>query len=189
MQSTKTAVACPDVIDEPHWYAAFAPARERHAAERLEQRGVEVYWPHTVSHDGRAGRDVYRSLFPAYLFVHTTLSDRRPILTCPGVMHLVSFGAGPEPIPDSEIESLRILVDRTHVEPCPLIPLGEKVLITAGPLAGVQGILVERRNSIDVIVTVTLLGRAARATVEGAWLRHLPATTQARSISPVPAYA
>jgi hypothetical protein len=49
---------------------------------------------------------------------------------------------------------------RLGVQPWPFLQVGQRVLIRAGALAGLEGILLQMRNGYRLIVSVTLLQRS-----------------------------
>jgi transcription antitermination factor NusG len=52
------------------------------------------------------------------------------------------------------------------VKPWPFLKLGQKVLVSSGPLRGVEGILVEFRKTWQVIVGIELLQRSVAAEID-----------------------
>ncbi len=51
------------------------------------------------------------------------------------------------PLPDSEIETLRAALDQRKPEPHPYLVVGDRVRITSGPLAGMEGVYRSRRTA------------------------------------------
>jgi len=73
----------------------------------------------------------------------------------------------PEQIPDAEIERVRRMVESgLLVTPHPYVRVGQAVLIERGPLSGVEGILVDVRGKIRLVVSVNLLQRSVSAEVD-----------------------
>jgi len=72
------------------------------------------------------------------------------------------------PVPDEEIESLqRVLTARVPVLPYPFLKTGQRVRITRGPLADVEGILVQSKpNKGLLILSVNLLSRSVALAVD-----------------------
>ena len=97
-------------------------------------------------------------LFPGYIFVHFCLSERFRILQIPGVVRLVGFGNRAAAMPESEISRIRdILREEVRIEPHPYLVAGLKVRVKRGPLAGMQGVLVRRKNKLRFVVSVELI--------------------------------
>src|SRR5262249_44927169 len=99
-------------------------------------------------------------LFPNYLFVQIKLNDRVRILEIPGVHSMVGTGRCLWPLPEDEIATLRAGLHLCKPEPYAWLTTGQKVRIKAGPLAGLGGILLRRRNEIRVVLSVEMLMQA-----------------------------
>ena len=54
---------------------------------------------------------------------------------------------------------------RPRVDPYPYLKLGTQVEVRHGPLMGLQGILVDRRKRLRLVVSVDLLGKSISAEV------------------------
>jgi transcription antitermination factor NusG len=111
-------------------------------------------------------------MFPGYVFCQFDPNARLPILTTPGVRHVVGSGRAPIPIDRAEMEAVRHLAEsQLLAEPHPYLEVGQKVYIQEGPLAGAVGILVANKNSHRVIISVTLLRRAVAVEIDRDWAR------------------
>lgn len=154
----------------PRWYAACTRSRhERRVVERLARDSVEAFTPiyETVRRWKNGWHRVQVPLFSGYAFVRIALRDRLHILRVPGVVRLIGFHGMPVPLPDGEIERLRrLLTSGTRVEPHPFLTVGRRVRVTAGPLAGNEGILVRRRGTLRVILSIDLIQRSILVEVE-----------------------
>jgi transcription termination/antitermination protein NusG len=157
-------------IDEPLWYAAYTSANhEKRVAEQLEVRFVEHFVPLYESVRRWKDRKVRLQLplFPGYVFVRLALCDRLRVLQVPGVARLVGFNGLPCALPDSEIQALKAgLLRGVRAEPHPYLTVGRRVRVKSGPLEGLQGIVVRRKNRLRLIITLDLIHRAAAVEVE-----------------------
>jgi transcription antitermination factor NusG len=83
---------------------------------------------------------------------------------------IVSFEGKPAPIPDYELDSIRMLVaSELHFDPCPLIKEGMMVEVTHGPLRGVVGRLMRKDHAhARLILAVDLIGQAVSVDVDAA---------------------
>jgi len=162
----------PSDFYEPHWYAAYTSANhEVRVAEQLVRRSVEHFLPLYESVRRWKDRKVQLRLplFPGYLFVRLALRDRLQVLQVPGVARLVGFSGTPKALPQEEIEALQTsLASRLRAEPHPYLTAGRRVRVTAGPLAGLQGILVKRKNRARFVVSVELIQRAMAVEIDEA---------------------
>jgi transcription antitermination factor NusG len=110
-------------------------------------------------------------LFPGYVFARFDPERTLPVLVTPKVQRIVSLGKYPHPVPDEEIAAIkRITASGLDVESCPSPTVGECVQIVSGPLAGVSGILIEKRSSLRLIVSVELIHRSIAVEVTPAML-------------------
>src|SRR5260370_3992395 len=92
------------------WYAVYTCANhERRVAEQLRERCIEHFLP--LCECERRWKDrrvtLQTPLFPGYIFVRVTLYDRLRVLQTPGIVHLVSFGGHPAPLPPEEIQAIQ----------------------------------------------------------------------------------
>jgi transcription antitermination factor NusG len=102
-------------------------------------------------------------LFTGYLFVRMNLAQdsRLPVLRIPGIAGFVGNSAGPLPIPELQIESIRAVLSRQA--DCTVLPLlheGEHVRVVRGVLAGVEGRLVRNQSSSRLILSVELIHKS-----------------------------
>ena len=98
------------------------------------------------------------------------------IVTTPGVIRFVGCGREPVPVDDSEIAALRQAVSAgLPMQPWPVFKAGDRVELTEGPLRGCYGVLVDWKGERQVVLTVSLLGRAVVVQVEHGWVQLRPA--------------
>jgi transcription antitermination factor NusG len=152
------------------WFAVRVRSnQERVASIHLNERGYEQFAPSFKSERQWSDRkkEIDQYLFPGYVFCRFDPQDRLSVLTAPGVVDLVGFGRSPQPIEDEEIERVRRMVDSgLLVQPHPFLKLGQTVLIERGPLVGLEGILVEVKGRLRLVVSVNLLHRSVSAEVD-----------------------
>lgn len=146
------------------WYAIRTRHRhEKKATEELRRRAIDTYLPLYGSvREWKNGRHLIQMpLFPGYAFVRIVSRERLEVLRVPGVVDLVGSNGKPLPVAEIEITSLRqALAQAKCAGPHPFITRGRKVRITAGPLSGLQGIVVRRKGRIQVVVSVELIRRS-----------------------------
>jgi transcriptional antiterminator NusG len=159
------------------WFALRVRSNsERLAVTHLRERGYEDFAPSYKVERRWSDRtkQIDHFLFPGYIFCRFDPNDRLPVLTAPGVVDLVGFGKVPEQIPDIEIERVRRMVDSGElVTPYPYVQVGQAVLIERGPLTGVEGILVEVKGKVRLVVSVNLLQRSVSAEVDRQSIRPI----------------
>jgi transcription antitermination factor NusG len=100
-------------------------------------------------------------LFPGYLFVRIRRSERVRVLDVPGVLAVVGGnGREPVPLPDEAIDVLRSGLHLRHAEPHALLAVGQRARIRSGALAGMEGIVVRKKNSLRVVLTLESIQRS-----------------------------
>lgn len=157
-------------VDAFQWFALYVkPKHEKAVAASLAGKGYEALLP-LYSSQSRS-KTSRLPLFPGYAFAKFDSSDRLPVLIIPGVLSVVRCAGVPAPIDPVEIESLRILVNSgLRAYPWRQFQAGQKVVITEGPLRGVEAIYLRTRDSGQLIVSITLLQRSVAVDVEPEWV-------------------
>ena len=145
------------------WYVAYTSANhERRVAQQFELRGIEHFLPQYESVRKWKDRKVRLSLplFPGYVFV-SSLCNRLAVLQVPGVAYLVSFNGQPAAIPAEDLLRIRDFLARGFTaEPHPVLRVGERVRVTCGPLAGMEGIIVRIQNRTRLVISFETIERA-----------------------------
>jgi len=155
---------------EPHWYAAYVSANhEKRVAQQLRLRAIEHFLP--LYDSVRRWKDrrinLQLPLFPGYVFVHLALRDRLRVLEAHGVARLVGFNGSPTPMLEQEIDALRMtLREGVRAKPHSYLKAGRQVRVKAGPLKGMQGILVRRKNASRLVISLDLIMRSVAVEVE-----------------------
>jgi len=156
-----------------NWYAVQTRARhEKVVEQRLQERGVETLLPlMTEVHRWSDRKKVVQvPLFGCYVFakIAATNVERLRVLRVEGVLSLVGSGKEGTPIPDSEIESVRILLEeRLPWSSHPFLKIGQRVRIRSGALDGMEGVLVSRNGDRTLVISVDAIQRSLAVRVEG----------------------
>jgi transcription antitermination factor NusG len=164
----------------PNWFAVYtSPRHEKRVGQYLSQKEIEHYVPlYQARRKWRDGSKVTVDLplFPGYVFVRIDRSERVRVLQVPGVLSVVGgTGRQPASMPDAEIDALRAGLSLRHAEPHPLLTVGQRARIRSGALAGMVGIVVRRKNSLRVVLTMDLIRQSVAVEVDGAELETLDA--------------
>lgn len=158
-------------LQEKRWYVAYTRGRhEKYTAEQCGQRAITTFLPlYAVQRRWKQRRaEVLLPLFPSYVFVYIALADRLRVLALPGVVSLVSFNGVPAVVPESQINSLRKAITLGRAEPHVYLRSGRRVRVTAGPLVGLEGIIVELKNKVQVIVSFEWMTRSVAISLDAA---------------------
>lgn len=160
-----------------NWYAVCTRHQhEKSAAQILEYKQFEVFLP--LYRARRRWQDRVKELsiplFPGYLFVSEEPERMLAILTTPGVSSIVSYAGRPAAVPVSEIEDVRRIVQSAlRVEPHPFLKCGDWVRVKYGPIAGVEGILLRKKNIARLVLSVEMLGKSAAVEVDATHVERI----------------
>jgi transcription antitermination factor NusG len=169
MFKLQSATHSPEQFHNECWYAVYTRTRhEKCVAEHCKQRGITAFLPlYQVQRQWKQRRaEVVLPLFPSYIFVHIALKDRVRVLGLPGIVSLVSFNHVPAVVPESQIESLKRAVILGRAEPHIYLQSGRRVRVTNGPLIGLECILVEIKNRVQVIVSFHWMARSVAISLD-----------------------
>ena len=157
---------------EKRWHAVYLKSRHEFKVEKkFAETNIDAFLP--VIERLRNWKDrkklVTFPLFPGYIFVHipddynSTLS----VLKTSGVVRFLTLEGKPAPIPEEQINYLKKLIEnKEQIDPHPYITEGQRVRITSGPLAGVEGILMEKRTQNLLILSIDLLKQGASVKID-----------------------
>ena len=124
------------------------------------------------------------------LFVRTTFWDFRKLLENPSLIpgltpyynHFKTNGFGKNElltVPDRQMESFKIIVESRNQNiivrqsEMPKIIEGDRVVVTDGAFAGVEGVVMKYKHQKRVFVQLHGVGIYATAYVPGAWLKKI----------------
>lgn len=138
--------------------------------KQIERRRVSCFLPLYRSlrrwKDRRKGLDLV--VFPGYGFVRMKREDRSRVLQLPGVVRVVSLDGRPA-LPVGEIERLREPLSRgSKVAPHPYLRTGRRVRVSNGPLEGLEGIVVRRKESCRLVLSIDVIQRSVAVEVDEA---------------------
>lgn len=156
------------------WFAVQVKSRsEKSVAAIARYNGFEQFLPLCTSR--RKWSDRVKSLelpiFPGYVFCRIDLESRLQLLTIPGVQSILGAGRVPIPVDEAEIAALQTAAKSgLPLEPWPFLKVGQRVLLEEGPLAGLEGLLIEVRKNYRVLLSVTLLNRSVAVEIERDWV-------------------
>ena len=151
------------------WYALWTRGRhEKKVTAELEERGIECFLPlvRRVRQWSDRRKVVAFPLFPGYLFLRESIDAVPAAAAVQGVVAVLGAGETPVPVSEHEIEKIRRVVQSPlPVDLFPSLPVGQRVRIRFGVLAGVEGVLVQWRGNHRVVVAIDLLRQGAAVTI------------------------
>jgi transcription antitermination factor NusG len=183
------------LADSAQWFVIWTHSNsERLVHDQLAARGFDAFLPMLRTWSRRRGAQsmIDVPMFPGYVFLRHAI-DRRShaeILKARGIVRIL--GARWDQlaaVPDAEVDAIRRLADA----PVPVMPHaylheGQRVRIIAGPLDGVEGILIATKPQKGLlVVSIELLQRSVAVEVDCTQVR--PAFWTAPAFSGAAAYA
>jgi transcription antitermination factor NusG len=157
------------------WFAVYTlSCREKQVSRHFDVQAIDHFLP--VSRNRRRWKNgvsvlVERPLFPGYIFVRIPRANRIRVLEVPGVHSIVGTGKDPIALPDFEIEALRRGADALRMEPFPYLNVGERATVLRGPLEGMSGIVVRKKNGLRFVLSLDLIMKSVAVEVEAADLK------------------
>jgi transcription termination/antitermination protein NusG len=141
--------------------------------DQLAAKGYAALLPTVQDWSRRAGvrRLISRPMFPSYLFIRQVIDKRSyvDIMRTKGLVRILGERWDRlEPVPVAEIEAIRrVAASNVPVLPFSYLEQGQRVRITEGALAGLEGILVRSRPHHGLLVlSVELLRRSVAVEVD-----------------------
>ncbi|MBN1789432.1 MAG: UpxY family transcription antiterminator [Bacteroidales bacterium] len=141
------------------WYAIYTrPHHEKKIAEKLAQEHIEAYLPlrTTLRQWSDRKKKVSEPLFSCYLFVKISTRDYFKVLNTPGVVRYITFEGKAVPIPDSQIQLIKNLLEFELETPDDTVKLrsGDTVEVIAGPLIGIRGEMIELSGKKRIVIRI-----------------------------------
>jgi transcription antitermination factor NusG len=154
------------------WYVLYTfPRHEKRVAEQIEMRRFTSFLPvyRSVRRWKDRRKELELALFPGYVFVRMQLENRLLVLQLPGVVRLVCFNGQPAAISAEEIEDLRSKLScGQRIEPHPYLRTGRRVRVRSGPMQGLEGIVVRRKDRCRIVFSIDLIKRSVAVELDEA---------------------
>jgi len=154
------------------WLAAYTRSRHESAvANQLQQKGLPILLPtyERLSRWSDRIRRIQSPLFPGYVFVCADDVERVRVLQTTGVVNIVARGGRPVPLSSEDVHKLRFCAGNpAAVEPHPFLRLGQRVRVKHGLFQGWEGVLIEKKNSLRLVITIEQIMRSVSIDLHGA---------------------
>jgi transcription antitermination factor NusG len=166
-----------NLTEASNWHVLYTRHQhEKTVAQILTNKGFEILLPLYSSANRWKDRTkiVTLPLFSCYVFLKGGLERRVDVMKTPGVNALVSSAGQPAAVPAVEIEAIqRIVASGAGVEPHPFLKCGDRVKVKDGPLRGLEGILVRKKDLYRLVLSVEMLGKSAAVEVDAFLVERL----------------
>jgi transcription antitermination factor NusG len=150
-------------MTELPWFALRVRSRcEKLAAKQLGERGFEVCAACAPQHRVWADRlrTVEMPMFAGYIFARFDKERAQEVLRVPGIISIVGFGTSYAPVDGKEMEAIQIvLAAGVAVFGNPQLVPGTRIRVLHGSLKGLEGTLMEIKNDLHLVLSVSLLRR------------------------------
>jgi hypothetical protein len=152
------------------WVLHTRPRSEKSLARVAVRESISFFLPVYV-HRWRSNGRLFKStlpLFPGYLFVHSTDVAR---------VKLQDTGWVANVLPVNDQQRLQTDLVRVHgvmgagvpMNPEPRLPVGTRVRVTAGPLCGLEGLVVRQSKQLRLVLEVRFMQQGVSVEVES-WM-------------------
>lgn len=184
------------------WWALYTRHQhEKTIADTLSAKGFEVFLP--LYESSRRWKDrsklISLPLFPCYVFVRGDINRRLQIVTTPGIHMILCNGDHFATIPEDDISAIRKTIEGPfRAEPHPFLNCGERVRVTRGSLEGIEGILVRKKNTHRLVLSVDMIAQSVAFEIDASDVEPVtprgaapifPVAQQAGTAHVAPAYA
>jgi transcription antitermination factor NusG len=190
MQIESNGIMVQETGVTPHWHALYTRHQhEKHVARSLMSKDHCIFLPTygVARRWSDRTKQVWLPLFPCYVFVCGGMDRQLELLTTPGVVGILQSSGRPAMIPLEQIDAIRQIVEGSlQIEPHPFLACGDRVRVTAGPLTGLEGILVRKKGVSKLIVSVELLCQSVAAEIDSSCVEgigHRPMEIKSYSVS------
>lgn len=160
------------------WYALYTRHQhEKSVAELLTKKSFTVFLPlYEATHRWKDRlKRLSLPLFPSYVFVHGGLDRQSQMMMTPGVYSILTCASKAQPIPDTEIDAVRQMVEGPlRVEPHPFLKCGDWVRVKRGPLEGLEGILARTKGLFRLIISVEMLAKSVAVEIDAELVERIP---------------
>jgi transcription antitermination factor NusG len=162
----------PVLAERMNWYAIQTyPQNEKKVVAELQLKGIPTFLPLKMERHQWSDRRklIEVPVFPCYAFVQGVASAafRQAVARTPRMIRLLGTNE-PVPVPDAEIDSLRILVSSNATfSPCAFLKAGQRIRIRGGCMDGLEGVFVSRDGEDKLVVSVSLIQRSLTLNLRG----------------------
>ena len=160
--------------EQQQWYALWTRSHsERLVHDQLAAKGFDVFLPTLDIWSRRGGKrhTISTPMFPGYLFLRHAMNKTSyaQVLQARGLVRVLGESWDRlTALPDGEIDGIKnVLSARLSVMAHPFLRLGQRVRVTRGPLADVEGILVRTQPDKGLLVlSVELLRQSISVVID-----------------------
>jgi transcription antitermination factor NusG len=158
------------------WHVIYTyPHFEKKIFGQLFEKNIDAFLPcqKTVKQWRDRKKTVEIPLFPNYIFVNISTADRHKVFV-EGVTRFISFDGKPAIVPDKEIDVIKKLSQNNcNVNNESYYNKGDKVRVVAGPLAGLEGMLLDIKGKSRVSIRFNSIAQAVSIDIQSSLLEKI----------------
>jgi len=169
------AEPCPVDVLAGQWWVVHTRSRcEKALAGYLDRHGIGYFLPLAVKRRryGRHLVNVQIPLFPCYLFLCGGDEERYTALTTHRVAGIIPV-LDQEQLKNELRQIHRIMLSEQPVDLYPALRQGRRCRVLSGPLAGLEGVVLRRRDTCRIYVGVEVLGQSAELEIDPSLLEPI----------------
>ena len=112
-------------------------------------------------------KKVIEPLFPGYIFACVDERGRLDVLKTQGISRCIAFGGSLAVVSQQEIDLLKLLQKKPDwLEPVQVLPpRGTTVHVQSGPLKGLEGLVLEQRGHVRLVVEIPSIRQSVKVVV------------------------
>lgn len=160
---------------EGRWWVAHTKSRnEKALAWQMLRKDIQYFLPMTMKVSQNKGRTI-RSLLPlftGYVFFCGSENHRLDVLQTNRVANLIEV-KDPQQLISDLYPIEQVIRQGENISPHPYIHNGQKCRVAAGPLMGIEGIVVNDSNQTRLVLSVDILGQATAVEIDANMLEVL----------------
>jgi len=153
---------------EGQWWVVHTRSRnEKALAQDLISKDISYFLPMSwkISRKSRRTTRSFLPLFSGYLFFCGKEEDRVELLKTNRVAHLIEVD-NQQKLLDELVKVNQALQSGAPLTPHNYIKEGQRCRVIAGPLIGLEGIVVRSNNAIRLVLQIDMLGQAASVEID-----------------------
>ena len=163
--------------EKPNWYVLYtAPRAEKKVQIELQKKGFKIFLPlqRTLKQWSDRKKWIEEPLFKSYIFIETELEKNYyDILNTHGVVKFINFEKKPVIVNQREIETIQLLLGYTEGMEVTddIFEIGQKVEVAAGPLIGLDGLLVQKNGNNHFMMELETINQKILINIPANFLR------------------
>lgn len=164
--------------NENQWFAIYTRSRyEKKVVDELTEMGITAWIPmvRTLRQWSDRKKWVDVPLFSSYVFVHRNILTVRQALQAEGAVYVVSFSGRPTPIPDTQIEWLKMLLGSSEKFEISydVFNFGDRIIVDKGALKGLEGRFVHYKGRNRVLLQIDAINQNMVIDINPAYLKKV----------------